>query len=118
MATLASARAGIRRAVSLEDSQDRLQLGAQLFHRLRGERAARLGFQLARTAILLDLLARAFDRVLLRVEQVLDEHDQLDLAALVDAVPRAVLGRVQESELALPVPQDVRLQIGELADLA
>src|SRR5438445_188121 len=35
-----------------------------------------------------------------------------------DAIPRPVLGRIKEAELALPVPQHVRLEIGELADLA
>src|SRR5258708_2626483 len=105
MATRGSAVAGIRGAVALEDSQNGLQLGAQLLHGFGGERAARLGLQLSRAAILLDLLARALDRVLLRVEEVLHQHDQLDLPTLVDAVPGSVLGRIQEPELALPVPQ-------------
>src|SRR2546422_4216268 len=61
-ATAPSACPGIRRDGSLEDGENRLQLGAQVFHRLRGERASRFGFQLPRAAILLDFLARAFDR--------------------------------------------------------
>src|SRR6266704_1668976 len=113
-----SARPGIRRGVPFEDGENRLELGAQVLHRLGRERAPRLRLELPAAAVLLDLLARPFDRVLLRVEEMLHEHDQLDLAPLVDTVPRAVLGGVQEPELALPVPQDVRLQVGELADLA
>ena len=46
------------------------------------------------------------------------QHDQLDLAALVDAIAGAVLRRIEEPELALPVAQDVRLEIGECADLS
>src|SRR6266511_478287 len=117
-ATAASARPGIGRGVPVEDGEDRLELGAQILHRLGGERAPRLRLELPASAVLLDLLARALDRVLLRVQQVLHKHDQLDLAPLVHPVPRAVLGRVQEPELALPVAQHVRLQIGELAHLA
>src|SRR6267378_1871656 len=73
--------------------------------------------ELAGATILLDLLARAFDRVFLGVQQVLHEHDQLDLATLVHAIARAVLGGIQEAELTLPVAQHVRLQVGKLADL-
>src|SRR5881394_1319591 len=118
MATRGSAVADIRGAVALEDAQDGFQLGAQFLHGFGGERPARFGFQLSRTAILLDFLARAFDRVLLRVQEVLHQHDQLDFPPLVDTVSGPVLGRIQEPELAFPVPQDVRLQIGELAHLA
>src|SRR5690606_6073781 len=45
------------------------------------------------------------------------QHHQLHLAPRVDAVARAVLGRREELELALPVAQDVRLELGELADV-
>src|SRR5438093_294198 len=117
-ATARSARPDIGRRIPLEDGEDRLELGAQVFDRLCRERAARLGLELARTPVLLDLLACPFDRVFLRVEQVLHQHDQLDLAPLVHPVARPVLGRVQEAELAFPVPQHVRLQVGELTDLA
>src|SRR6185503_2712990 len=102
----------------LEDAEQRLELGAELFDRFGGERAARLGLELTRAAVLLDLLARAFDRVLLRVQQMLHEHDQLDLAPLVHAIARAVLGGIEKAELTFPVAQHVRLQIGELADFA
>src|SRR6266545_4113977 len=78
----------------------------------------RLGLELAGATVLLDLLTRAFDRVFLGVQQVLHEHDQLDLAPLVHAIPRPVLGGIQEAELTLPVTQHVRLQVGELADFA
>src|SRR5881396_3591824 len=117
-ATVPSACPGIRRDGSLENGENRLELGAQVFHRLRGERAPGFGLQLARATILLDLLARAFDRVFLRVQEVLHEHDQLDLAPLIDAIARAILGGIQEAELTLPIAQHVRLQIGELANLA
>src|SRR5689334_3634626 len=113
-----SARPGIRRGAPFEDGEDRLELGAQVFHGLGRERAARLRLELPRAAILLDLLACALDRVLLRVEQVLDQHDQLDLAPLVHPVAGAVLGGVEKTELAFPVAQHVRLEIGELAHLA
>src|SRR5207249_2465259 len=86
--------------------------------RLGGERAARFRLELAAAPILLDLLACPLDRVFLRVEQMLDQHDQLDLAPLVHAVAGPVLGGVQEAELALPVPQHVRLQVGELTHFA
>src|SRR5437016_5844922 len=113
-----SARPGIRRGAPFADGEDGLELGAQVFDRLGRERAPCLRLELTRATILLDLLASALDGVLLRVEQVLDQHDQLDLAPLVHAVAGAVLGRVQEPELAFPVAQHVRLEIGELTHLA
>src|SRR6266702_4485319 len=116
-ATAPSACPGIRRDGSLEDGENRLELAAQVFHRLRGERAPCFGLQLARAAILLDFLARAFDRVFLGVQQVLHQHDQLDLATLVHTIAGAVFRGVQEPELALPVAEHVGLQVGELADL-
>src|SRR5690349_15538850 len=101
---------------SLEDPEEGFQLGLELLDGLGGKRAPGLGLELARAAVLLDLLARAFDRVLLGVKQMLDEHDQLDFAPLIHAVARAILGGIQEAELALPIAQDVRLQVGELAN--
>src|SRR2546426_9230609 len=112
-----SARPGIGRGCALEDREHGFELAAKVLHGLCGERSARLRLQLARAAVLLDLLARALDRVLLGVQQVLDQHDQLDLAPLIHAVARAVLRRVQEPELTLPVAQDVRLEVRQLADL-
>src|SRR6266705_7227343 len=113
-AMAASARPGIGGSVSFEDGEDRLELRTQVLHGLGRERAPRLRLEVARAAVLLDLLARPFDRVLLRVEEMLHEHDQLDLAPLVDTVPRAVLGGVQEPELALPVPQRSEEHTSEL----
>src|SRR4051812_8198377 len=46
------------------------------------------------------------------------EHDELDLATLVHAIPRSILGRIEKAELALPVAQHVRLEIGELTHFA
>src|SRR2546427_2481000 len=107
-----------RNLTPFEDAEHRFELGAELLDGFGGQRAPRFGLELAGTTILFDLLARAFDRGFLGVQQVLDEHDQLDLAPLVDAIARAVLGGIQEPELALPIAQHVRLQVGELADLA
>src|SRR6266849_1274833 len=117
-ATTRSARPGIGRSVPLEDGEDRLEIGAEVLDRLRRERAARLRLELARAPILLDLLARPLNRVFLRVQQVLHQHDQLDLAPLVHPVARPVLGGVQKAELALPVSQHMRLQVGQLTNLA
>src|SRR5437762_778863 len=113
----ASARAGIRGCRPLQDRENRFDLRFQIAHRLRRQRAPRLRLQLAAAPVLLDLLPRPLDRVFLGVQQVFDEHDELDLATLVHAVAGAVLGGIEEPELAFPVAQDVRLQIGELADL-
>src|SRR3989442_1713488 len=107
-----------RTSAPFEDAEHRLELGAELLDGFGGQRTPRFGLELAGAAILLDLLARAFDRVVVGVQQVLHEHDQLDLAPLVHAIARAVLGGVEEAELALPGAQHGRLQIRELADLA
>src|SRR3989442_3144005 len=106
-----------RTSTPFENAEHRFELGAELLDRFGGEGAPRFGLELARAAILLDLLPRAFDRVFLGVQQMLDEHDQLDLAPLVDTIARAVLGGIQEAELTLPVPEHMRLEIRELADL-
>src|SRR5207245_10533003 len=110
-----SARLGTGRSGPLEEGENRLQVSTQVFDRLRRERASRLGLELTRSPVLLDLLARAIDRVLLGVQEVLHEHDQLDLAPLVDTIPGAVLRGLEEPELTLPVSQHVRLQAGAQA---
>src|SRR5881397_2502163 len=107
-----------RRLAPFEEAEHRFELGAELLDGFGGQRASRFGLELAGATILFDLLARAFDRVFLGVQEVLDEHDQLDLATLVHAIARSILGGIQEAELTLPVAQHVRLQVGELADLA
>src|SRR5437867_4551885 len=117
-ATARSARPGIGRSVPLENGEKGFELGAQVLDGLGRERAACLRLQVPAAPILLDLLARPFDRVFLGVEQMLHQHDQLDLAPLIHPVAGPVLGGVQEAELALPVPQHVRLQVGELTHLA
>src|SRR2546426_866629 len=83
-----SARPGIRRGGPLEQGEDRLQLQTEVLDRLGRQGAPRLRLQLARATVLLDFLARALDRVFLRVQEVLDQHDQLDLASLVHPVAR------------------------------
>src|SRR5207244_11809724 len=113
-----SARPGIGRRVPFQDGEDRFELGPQVLHGLSRERAACLRLQLPAAAVLLDLLASSLDRVFLGIQQVLDQHDQLDLAPLIHPVAGPVLGGVQEAELALPVAEHVRLQIGELTHLA
>src|SRR6266699_3792683 len=117
-ATARSARPGIGRSVPLENGENGFELGAQVLDGLGRERAARLRLQVPAAPILLDLLARPLDRVFLGVEQVLDEHDQLDLAPLVHPVAGTVLGGIQEAELAFPVPQHVRLQVRQLTHFA
>src|SRR5438552_2871003 len=117
-ATARSARPGIGRSVPLENGENGFELGAQVLDGLGRERAARLRLQVPAAPILLDLLARPLDRVFLGVQQMLHQHDQLDLAPLIHPVAAPVLGGVQEAELALPVPQHVRLQVGELTHLA
>src|ERR1041385_4747985 len=46
---------------------------------------------------------------------MLHQHDQLDFPTLVHPVARAVLRRIEEPELTLPVPEHVRLEVGERA---
>src|SRR5207247_11023498 len=106
------------RARAREQGAKRLQVGTPILYRPRREGASRRGLELTRAPVLLDLLTRAIDRVLLGIQEVLHEHDQLDLAPLVDTIPGAVLRGIEEPELTLPVSQHVRLQVGELAHLA
>src|SRR5436190_10413215 len=101
-----------------EQSYQLLQLVLQRIERLHGERRTCDRSQLSTLAMLVDFLTRALDGVLLGVQQMLDEVDQLDLAALVDAVAGAVLRRIEKAELALPVAQHVRLEVGQLTHLA
>src|SRR5688572_32885268 len=77
------------------DRRDRLQL----------ECRSRDSTDLPLATMLLDLLPRAFDRVLLGVEQVLHELNELDLPTLIDAIAGTVLRRTQELELTFPVSQ-------------
>src|SRR5437879_6857349 len=113
-----SAPPAIRRGAPFEDGEDGLELRAQVFDGLGRERATCLRLELSRAAILLDFLASALDGVLLGIEQMLDQHDQLDLAPLVHPVAGAVLGGIQEAELAFPIAQHVGLEIGKLAHFA
>src|SRR5438105_15873030 len=68
--------------------------------------------------MLVQLLPGAVDRVLLGVEQMLDEENQLDLLALIDPIPRSIFRRTEKAKLALPIAQHVRLETGELAHFA
>src|SRR3989475_13319748 len=98
-----SARPGIGRGRALEDREHGFELAAKVLHGLCGERSARLRLQLARAAVLLDLLARALDRVLLGVQPVLDQPHQLDLAPLLHAVAPAGLRPAHEPALTPPL---------------
>src|SRR5437868_63414 len=68
--------------------------------------------------MIVQLLARAIDRVLLRVEQVLHEQNQLDLLALIDAIARPILRGTEEPKLALPVAKHMCFETSELAHLS
>src|SRR5438034_10863544 len=107
-----------RTSAPFENAEDGLQLGAELLDGFGGQRTPRFGLELARAPVLVDFLARALDRVFLRVQQVFHEHDQLDLTPLVHAIARAILGGIEKTELTLPVAQHVGLQVGEVADFA
>src|SRR5690242_6370891 len=117
-ARIRSARSGMGRCVAVQNGEHRLQFSLQVPDRLGAEGPAGFGLQVPGATVGFDLLARALDGVLLRVEQVFDEHDELDLAPLVHAVAGPVLGGIEEPELALPIPQDVGLEVGQLTDLA
>src|SRR5688500_5900887 len=54
----------------------------------------------------------------LLVEKLLDAQHGVDVAPAVDPLPRAVLRRGQRGKLRFPVPQDIGLGVGYLADLA
>src|SRR5437660_9636617 len=103
MATRVSARSGMRRVCSLQNPQYGLQLQPEIAHRLGGQGPPRFRLELARAPVLLDFLSRALDRVFLRVEEVIHEHDQLYFVTLVDAVSLALFGPVQVPALAVPV---------------
>src|SRR5437899_189505 len=79
-----------------------LEIALERLQGFRGEGAAREGLEVSSLPVLVDLLARAFDRVLLDVEQMLHEHDELDLAPLIHTIARAVLRGIEKAELALP----------------
>ena len=104
--------------VAPSNADELLEIRLERLERLDGERAARHDLEVAALAMLVDLLARALDRVLLVVQQMLHEHDQLDLAPLIDAIAGAILRRAEKAELALPIAKHVRLEAGQLADLA
>ena len=106
-----------KRSLSVEDIEDVLELDAQILDGFELERATRLHAEFSRSTILFDPTASAFDRVFLVVKQVLDEQDELDFAALVDSIPRTILGRIQKAELTLPVSKHVRFEICQLAHI-
>src|SRR5882724_10035509 len=62
--------------------------------------------------------ARALDRETLLVQQVANAEQQLDVAALVEALLRARLLRLEGPELGLPVAQHVGLDAHETSRIA
>src|SRR5690348_5665747 len=113
-----SARRGMWRCVAVQNGEHRFQLSLKIPDRLSAQGLAGLRFEIPRPAVGLDLLAGALDRVFLGVQQVLHEHDELDLAPLVDPVAGPVLRGIEKPELALPIPEHMRLEIGELTHFA
>src|SRR3990172_5045069 len=109
----------------VEQGQDFAQLLAHLFDDLaRGvvRRARALSRQRLRRGAAprelgLEPLLGPRDREALVVEKLLNAEHGLDVPAAIDALPGAVLRRRQGAELRLPVAQDIRLGIGDLADL-
>src|ERR1043166_9251983 len=115
---IAERSSSVGEARRIQQRHQLLEIALQRFQGLDRERAARKCLEVSAFAVFVDLLPRAFDREFLYVQQMLHEHDQLDLAPLIDTITRPVLGRIEKTELAFPIPQDVRLQVGELAHLA
>src|SRR5688500_3703728 len=101
-----------------ENVEDLAQLALDRRDGLQLQGGSRDTADLSLATVLVDLLARALDRVLLGIEQMLDELDELDLTPLVHPVAGSILRRTEELELAFPVSQHVRLELGELAHLA
>src|SRR5690606_20134665 len=95
-----------------------LEVGLHAGEELGGEHVLPLPVEAAVPPQLTEPLARALDRVLLLVEEVLHEEDELDLLRAVDPVARAVLRGTEHVELRLPVAEHVRLEAGEVADLS
>jgi hypothetical protein len=54
------------------------------------------------------LLMGSLDRVLFDIEEILDKLNELNLLFSITPVARPVLGRLEETELRLPVSKDVR----------
>src|SRR6478736_2008491 len=96
---------------ALEQEQDFLELLAHLLDDLGRDRG------LAAAALALEALAGAGNGVALLVQQTADLPDHQHIVALVIAAVAAALDRGQGFELGLPIPQHVRLDVAQLADL-
>src|SRR4051812_30663539 len=101
-----------------EVSDEVLQFRLERLESLDREGGSRSTAKLTSLPMLIHFLARALDGVLLGVQEVLHKEDELDLATLIHSITRPILRRVEKAELAFPVAEHVRLQVGELADLA
>src|SRR2546427_4343505 len=62
-----------RMSAPLEDAEHRLELGPELLDGFGGQRAPCFGLELAGATAFVGLLARAFDRVFIRVQPVVHE---------------------------------------------
>src|SRR6185436_15688399 len=65
-----------------EHADQLFEIGLERLERLHRERAARHQFQIPTLSMLVHFLASSLDRVLLVIQQVLDQRDELDLTAL------------------------------------
>src|SRR4051812_43852202 len=104
--------------LALEYCEQLAQLPLHRFDRLQTQRRAGNALEIAGLAVLVHLLTRALDRVLLRVQQMLYQENHLDLLALIHAVARAILGRIEKAELAFPVAQHMGLEVRDFADFS
>src|SRR5262249_39825638 len=101
----------------VQNIEDGSQGRAEVLDGFALQRMSRFGLERAGPAVLLDALPRTVDGELLGVQQVLHQHDKLDLAALVYPVTGSILGRIEKPELAFPIAQHVGFEIGELANI-
>src|SRR5690606_14642585 len=97
---------------ALEQLQDLLQFHAHLAHDLGAQRRLLPG------ALALQAQAGTADGVALLVQQAADLPHHQHVVALVVTAVAAPLDRVQAREFGLPVPEHVRLDVAQLADLA
>src|SRR6185312_3852061 len=100
---------------AVERADDPHEIALQCIDAAGCESVARCGFERAVLPVFIDTGTRAFDGVLVDVQQLLHQHDQLDLAALVHTVAGAVLCGMEKAELAFPVAKNVRFEIGKVA---
>jgi hypothetical protein len=102
-----------------EDGENFLQTLANLTHvcvRACHERQRHLLF--VAFALIAKVLARTRDGVTLFIQQLLDAHDALDVAAPVHALARAAFDGLELRELGFPEAQNVRGKAAQARDFA